>query len=93
MYERLVKVLERTLETQDVKVVLVAPDWDKTRWLPALQKLVRGAPRYRRNSSETVKDIGYVQDLTRQRFEFTTITWIFSLDRVPDYVFQGLGLV
>lgn len=92
MYERLAKVLERTLETQDVKVVLVAPNWDKTRWLPSLQRLVRGAPRYRHNSCEVVKDIGYVQDLSTKRFRFTTVTWIFSLAPIPEFVLQGLGL-
>lgn len=92
MYENLATVLGKTLLVNRVNVVLVAPAWKDTRWIPEIDDLCKGVSTYRPNSRKYSNDFWYVQDMTLKRFKQRTITWIFSLTPIPVHVFRNLGL-
>lgn len=88
MYERLQEVMECTMDAGvDVLVVIMGPKWKDTKWIPGLTRIMEEAPEaYLKHSRHIVDKVSYVQDMTKVKFDFDTVAWIFSKRPVPEQV-------
>jgi hypothetical protein len=88
MYERLQEVIGHTLDASvDVLVVIMGPKWKDTKWIPGLTHIMEEAPEeYLKHSRHIVEKVSYVQDMTKAKFDFDTVAWIFSKRPVPEQV-------
>ena len=88
MYERLQEVIVRTMDAGvDVLVVIMGPNWKDTKWIPGLTQVMHDAPEgYRKHSRHALETVSYVQDMSKKKFDFVTVAWIFSKRVVPEQV-------
>jgi hypothetical protein len=93
MYEKLAKILRNSLDRHDLTVIVVAPQWTDTKWVPAFHQLVKKESDYKANSKEIRTNFEYVQDMSKKRFKQKTVTWIFTKKAIPQAILSHLGLV
>lgn len=92
VYERLVEIVDASLASgrTDLEIVVLAPQWVITRWIPGFSSLLDSAHNaaYATHSitpqtSRQPYTVQYVHDLTDTRLYLRTVSWVFTCSEVP----------
>jgi hypothetical protein len=100
VYERLVEIVDRSLSTRyDLEIIVLAPQWVVTRWIPGFSSLLRNGknPAYASHSitpytTVQPKTMQYIHDLSDTKLFLRTVSWIFTCSEVPNLLRDYLSL-
>ena len=89
MYEKLQTIIEKSIKVNDVHVILIAPKWTDTKWIPGINSVLENSPeRYWLYSQQIETQINYIHDMKDESFTQDTLIWVFSNTEVPEYIVQ-----
>ena len=100
VYERLVEIVDRSLSTRsDLEIIVLAPQWVVTRWIPGFSSLLLGGknPAYASHSitpytTVQPKTMQYIHDLSNTKLYLRTVSWIFTSSQVPSQLREYLSV-
>ena len=79
MYEKLQTIIEKSIKVNDVHVILIAPKWTDTKWIPGINSVLENSPeRYWLYSQQIETQINYIHDMKDESFTQDTLIWVFS---------------
>lgn len=100
VYERLVEIVDKSLSIrQDLELIVIAPQWVVTKWIPGFSALLReqrnvAYAEYSMTPYTSVqpKKMPYIHDLTDSQLFMRTVSWIFTAREVPAALKEYLSL-
>jgi hypothetical protein len=93
MYERVLDILTKSLQTQGIQAIIVGPNWTDAGWCcEGFCNLIRSRKDYITNSFKIVKPVEFVNDATNIIFRQCTACWVLSRTPVQDELLSRLRL-
>jgi hypothetical protein len=93
MYECVLDILTKSLQTQAIQAIIVGPNWTDASWCSeGFCNLIRSLKHYRTNSFKIVKPVEFVNDATNMTFRQSTACWVLSRTPIQDEPLSRLRL-